>query len=40
VIYAMISNYQSRVEILQNVIKQIDTINNLNTNNSNDEIYI
>lgn len=40
VIYAMISNYQSRVEILQDVIKQIDTINNLNTNNSNDEIYI
>lgn len=39
VIYAMISNYQNRIEVLQNAIKQIDTINNLN-NKSNNEIYI
>ena len=39
VVYAMISNYQSRIDILQNVLKQIETINNINSNNS-DEIYI
>ncbi|NVK52306.1 MAG: hypothetical protein HWD85_05175 [Flavobacteriaceae bacterium] len=39
VIYAMISNYQSRIEVLQHVLKQIETINNLKENNT-DEIYI
>lgn len=39
VVYAMISNYQSRIEILQDVLKQIDQINNIKVNN-NDEIYI
>lgn len=38
-VYAMISNYQSRIEILQDVLKQIDEIKNLKVNN-NDEIYI
>lgn len=40
IVYAMISNYQNRIEILQSVIKQIDQINNLKVNNSEDEIYI
>ena len=39
VVYAMISNYQSRIEILQNVLNQIDQINNIKVND-NDEIYI
>ncbi|WP_347174689.1 hypothetical protein [Polaribacter uvawellassae] len=39
VVYAMISNYQNRIEILQNVLTQIDEIKNLKVNN-NDEIYI
>jgi septal ring factor EnvC (AmiA/AmiB activator) len=32
VVYAMISNYQNRIEILQNVLKQIDQINNSKEN--------
>lgn len=39
VVYAMISNYQSRIEILQDVLKQIDELKNLKVKN-NDEIYI
>ncbi len=39
VVYAMISNYQNRIEILQDVLNQIDKIKNLKVNN-NDEIYI
>ena len=39
VVYAMISNYQNRIEILQNVLTQIDQIKKLKVNN-NDEIYI
>jgi len=39
VIYAMISNYQSRIEILQNVLKQVDEINNPKTN-QHEEIYL
>jgi undecaprenyl pyrophosphate synthase len=39
VVYAMISNYQNRIEVLQDVLKQIDEIKNLKVN-SNDEIYI
>ena len=39
VVYAMISNYQSRIEILKDVLKQIDQLNNINANNK-DEIYI
>jgi undecaprenyl pyrophosphate synthase len=39
VVYAMISNYQSRIEILQDVLNQIDKIKKLKVN-SNDEIYI
>lgn len=39
VVYAMISNYQNRIEILQDVLTQIDEIKNLKVN-SNDEIYI
>jgi hypothetical protein len=38
VVYAMISNYQSRIEILQDVLIQIDELKNLKANN--DEIYI
>ncbi|HET8885559.1 MAG TPA: DUF4179 domain-containing protein [Salinimicrobium sp.] len=29
VVYAMISNYQQRIDVLQNVLKKIDEINNL-----------
>ena len=39
VIYAMINNYQSRIEILQNVLKQVDEINNP-TKNQDDETYL
>ncbi|MBL4905385.1 MAG: hypothetical protein JKZ00_05125 [Flavobacteriaceae bacterium] len=39
VIYAMINNYQSRIEILQNVLKQVDEINNPKET-QNEEIYI
>ena len=39
IIYAMIANYQQRLEILENVLKQIEQIKNP-TNNLNDEIYI
>jgi len=39
VVYAMISNYQNRIEILQDVLTQTDEIKNLKVN-SNDEIYI
>jgi len=39
VIYAMISNYQNRIEILQNVLKQVDLINNPKEN-QNEEIYL
>ncbi len=39
VIYAMISNFQSRIEILQNVLEQIENINNLN-NQSNESAII
>lgn len=38
VVYAMISNYQNRIEILQNVLLQIDEIKKLKV--KNDEIYI
>jgi len=40
VVYAMISNYQNRIDVLQNVLKQIDQINNLKVNNNKDEIYL
>ncbi len=39
VVFAMISNYQSRIEILQDVLLQIDELKKLKVNN-NDEIYI
>lgn len=39
VIYAMISNFQSRIEILQNVLEQIENINNLK-NQSNESTII
>ena len=39
VVYAMISNYQNRIEILQNVLKQVDQINNPKEN-QDEEIYI
>lgn len=39
VIYAMISNYQSRIEILQNVLKQVDKINNPKIN-QDEETYL
>jgi|Marorgknorr_s2lv_3_1036020.scaffolds.fasta_scaffold21685_2 uncharacterized protein (DUF3084 family) len=39
VIYAMINNYQSRIEVLQNVFKQVDEINNP-IKNQDDEIYL
>lgn len=34
VIYAMISNYQKRIEILQNTLKQIEIIKQLKTSNN------
>lgn len=39
VIYAMISNYQSRIEVLQNVLQQIEKINK-SKNIENDEAYL
>ncbi|MGF1555336.1 hypothetical protein [Paucihalobacter sp.] len=39
VIYAMISNFQSRIEILQNVLEQIENINNFK-NQSNESTII
>lgn len=39
VIYAMITNYQNRIEILQDVLKQVENINKIKVN-QNDEIYI
>ena len=39
VVYAMISNYQDRIEILQNVLKLINQINNPKEN-QDEEIYI
>ena len=38
IVFAMIKNYQNRIEILQNVLLQIDEIKNLKTNNN--ESYI
>ena len=40
IIYAMIANYQQRLEILENVLKQIERIKNPINNNLKDEIYI
>ena len=34
VIYAMISNFQDRIELLQNVLKQIEEVKQLNQNNN------
>ncbi|GGH02903.1 hypothetical protein GCM10011416_22180 [Polaribacter pacificus] len=39
IIYAMIRNYQSRIEVLQDVLKQIDEIKNPK-NTEDEEIYI
>jgi len=39
VIYAMISNYQRRIDILQNVLKQVDKIKNPKEN-QDEQIYI
>ena len=39
VVFAMISNYQSRIEILQDVLLQIDELKKLKTHND-DEIYL
>lgn len=39
VIYAMINNYQRRIEVLQQVLKQVDEINNPKEN-QDEEIYI
>lgn len=39
VVFAMISNYQNRIEILQNVLKQVDQIKNPKEN-QDEEIYI
>lgn len=38
IIYAMISNFQHRIDILQNLLQQIDTVKQLKT--QNDEKYI
>ncbi len=32
VIYAMISNFQNRIEVLENTVKQIDHVKNMNNN--------
>ena len=39
VVYAMISNYQNRIDVLQDVLKLINQINNPKEN-QNEEIYI
>jgi hypothetical protein len=39
VVYAMISNYQNRIEVLQDVLKLINQINNPKEN-QNEEIYL
>ncbi|MBN4082938.1 hypothetical protein JYT50_00975 [bacterium AH-315-A23] len=38
IIYAMISNFQQRIDILQNLLQQIDTVKQLKT--QNDEKYV
>jgi len=40
VIYAMISNFQSRIDLLQNVLKQIEEVKKLNQNSNENKITI
>lgn len=40
VIYAMISNFQNRIDLLQNVLKQIEKVKQLNNNNNENNITI
>lgn len=40
VIYAMISNFQNRIDLLQNVLKQIEEVKQLNQNNNENKITI
>jgi len=40
VIYAMISNFQSRIDLLQNVLKQIEEVKQLNQNSNENKITI
>jgi len=40
VIYAMISNFQNRIDLLQNVLKQIEEVKQLNKNNNENKITI
>ena len=40
VIYAMITNFQNRISLLENVLKQIEIIKELNTKKNENTIYI
>ena len=40
VIYAMISNFQNRIDLLQNVMKQIEEVKQLNTNYNENNVTI
>ena len=40
VIYAMISNFQNRIDLLQNVLKQIEEVKQLNTNYNENKVTI
>lgn len=40
VIYAMISNFQNRIDLLQNVLKQIEEVKQLNKNNNENNFTI
>lgn len=40
VIYAMISNFQNRIDLLQNVMKQIEEVKQLNTNYNENHVTI
>jgi hypothetical protein len=40
VIYAMISNFQNRIDVLQNVLKQIEEVKQLNKNNNENNTTI
>ena len=40
VIYAMISNFQNRIDLLQNVLKQIEEVKQLNNNNNENNFTI
>ncbi|MGM5470405.1 hypothetical protein ACS386_09010 [Flavobacteriaceae bacterium LMO-SS05] len=40
VIYAMISNFQNRIDVLQNALKQIEEVKQLNTNQNENNLTI